>query len=98
MKKQHNPGTDMKCRFSNQVHRILEPLIEVKASERWKSEHRDKHKFTDEQKLKMFEEIWKLHREISNEYVSFRYNKKKKRKIQEARVERGYVRKKTPKA
>jgi len=90
----NNPGTSMKCRFSNQVHRILEPNIDVKRSQRWKKEYREKYTFTDEEKLRMFDEIAQLHKELSSELSSYLYDRRKKRRIQKLRNERGYVPKK----
>jgi hypothetical protein len=98
MKKQtNNPATSMKCRFSNQVHAILEPNLGVKRSERWKKEHREKYNFTNEQKLEMFEKIFKLHQEISSELVSYQFDRRQKKRVQKARIERGYVPKKKTK-
>ncbi len=48
----NNPAMNIKCKFSNAIHKILEPNIEVKRSDRWKSPYQEKYKFTDSQKLK----------------------------------------------
>jgi hypothetical protein len=93
----NNPATSMKCRFSNQVHAILEPNIGVKRSERWKKEYREKYNFTDEQKLQMINEILKLHNELSNELVSYKFERSKKKRVQRERASRGYVSKKKTK-
>jgi hypothetical protein len=87
----NNPATSMKCRFSNQVHAILEPNLGVKRSERWKKEYREKYNFTDEQKLQMINEILKLHNELSSELVSYKFGRSRKKKVQKERAARGYV-------
>ena len=93
----HNPATSIKCKFSNAVHKILEPNLGIKRNERWK--HQDKYKFTNEQKLEMFDQIFKMHSETSNELVSYKFKKSYKKRVQNDRVARGYVaKKKTRKA
>lgn len=92
----HNPTTAIKCHFSNEVHKILEPNIDVKKRQRW--QHSKKYELTDAQKLAIFEKIVELHRETSNELTSYQYNRRQKKRIEKARVERGYIpKKKTPK-
>jgi hypothetical protein len=93
----YNPTTMIKSKFSNAVHRVLEPNIDVKKSQRWRIEHRDKYKFTTEQKLKMFDEIVRLHQECSNELTDYQFERREKRRIHKARVERGYFEKKSEK-
>ena len=83
-----NPTTAIKCKFSNAVHRLLEPNINIKKSQRWSKY--DSYKFTDKQKLEMFETIMKLHYECSNELTSYQFEKREKKRIHKARVERGY--------
>ncbi len=91
MKKYSNNPTQMiKCTFSNAVHKILEPNIDVPNRERWRTENRNKYKFTDEQKLEMFDEILKIHHETSNELTSYQYDKRWKKRIHADRVARGY--------
>ena len=88
-KNNSNPTTMIKCRFSNEVHKILFPNYAVKASERWKL--REKNKFTDVQKLEMFEQIMNLHNETSTELTNYQADRSKKRKVEKARIARGYV-------
>ena len=96
MKKQmHNPTMMIKSKFSNQVHRILEPNIDVKQSLRWK--HRDKYKFTDAQKIQMFDQILQLHAESSEELSSYRADRSKKKRVAKEREARGWVSKKKQK-
>lgn len=65
----HNPTMMIKSKFSNLVHKILEPNIGIKRHERWR--HQDKYKFTDEQKIAMFDEIFKIHGECSKELTNY---------------------------
>ena len=95
MKNNNNPTTMIKCRFSNDVHKLLEPNIELKRRDRW--EHRDKYILTDVQKLEIFDKIVELHLQCSNELTNYQYYKRKKRRIHKARVERGYKFKKKTK-
>lgn len=88
----HNPTTSIKCKFSNAVHRILEPNIDIKSGQRWK--HYDRYKFTDSQKIQMFDEIMKLHKETSSELSSYLWQKRSKKRVQRERAARGYVPKK----
>jgi len=82
-----NPTVAIKCKFSNEVHKILEPNINMKTNDRWKN----KKVFTDKEKLEMFEKIMSLHKETSNELTSYQYDKRKKKRIYKARIERGIV-------
>lgn len=91
----HNPTMMIKSKFSNDVHKVLEPNIHLKRSERRK--RRDDYKFTDEQKIEMFDKIYKLHAESSSELVSYIQNRRYKNRIHKQRVERGYFDKKTEK-
>jgi len=95
MKNNNNPTTMIKCKFSNAVHKILEPNIEIKRRDRWR--HRNKYEFTDKEKLEMFDKIMKLHNECSNELTGYQYDRREKRRIHKDRVERGYVFKKKTK-
>lgn len=84
----NNPTTMIKCKFSNEVHKILEPNIGVKKNDRWK--FRDKYKFTDAQKIEMFDKIMEIHSECSSNLTNYQFDKRKKKKIHAARVARGY--------
>lgn len=88
-----NPSTSIKCKFSNAIHRILEPNIEIKTSLRWRGKKKISE-YSDAEKLKLFEQILKLHKECSKELTSYQYQKREKKRIQKARIERGYVPKK----
>lgn len=90
----HNPTQMIKCTFSNAVHKVLEPNIGVKRSERWKKEYQEKYKFTNEQKIQMFDEILKIPQESSKELLNYRFSRSIKKRVQKEREDRGYVRKK----
>ena len=90
-----NPTTMIKCKFSNEVHKILEPNLGIKNSERWK--FRDKTKFTNAQKLEMFDQIMALHSSCSSELTNYQFEKRNKKRIHAARVARGYKFKKKTK-
>ena len=95
MRNNNNPTVTIKCKFSNAVHKLLEPNLGVKRSERWK--HREKYQLTDKQRLELFDQIMNLHYECSSELTSYQYDKRKKKRIHKARVERGYKFKKKTK-
>lgn len=93
--KNNNPTSAIKSKFSNAVHKILEPNLDIKRRDRWK--HRNKYEFTDKQKLEMFDKIVALHNECSNELTNYQYDRREKKRIHKARVERGYKFKKKTK-
>lgn len=84
-------SVSIKLKFSNAVHKIMEPNLGIKSRERWR--HKAKP-LTDAEKLAKYEEIVKLHNEISEEYGKCRFEVREKRRVQKARDERGYVPKK----
>ena len=86
MKNTHNPTMMIKSKFSNLVHKILEPNIDIKGHERWR--HRDKYKFTDEQKIAMFDEIKKVHDECSNELTNYQFDRRIKKHVRKLREEK----------
>lgn len=88
----------IKAKFSNDVHRLLEPNIDVKGRDRWKA-RQNNLRLTTEQKAELFDKINDLHRQCSTELTSYQYEKRRKKRIQKARVNRGYQpKKKTTKA
>jgi hypothetical protein len=94
MKTTLTSATSIKLRFSNAVHKMLEPNLGVKRSQRWREK---KVNLTDAQKLAKYEEIVKLHNEISEEYTKCLFERREKRRVEKARKERGYVAKKRTK-
>ena len=97
MKKNNNPTMTIKCKFSNAVHKILEPNINIKRNQRWLKVNQEKYKFTDEQLFEMIEKIIKLHDECSKELSKYQFERREKRRIHKARIERGYKFKKKTK-
>ena len=90
-----NPTAMIKCKFSNEVHKILEPNIGVKKSERWKLKT---PQLTDKEKIELFDKISSLHKECSNELTSYQFDRREKKRIHNARIGRGYkFKKKTTK-
>lgn len=87
-KNTHNPTMMIKSKFSNQVHKILEPNIDIKKSNRWK--YYLLYKFTDEQKIAMFDKIFELHKECSDELTNYQYDRREKKRVYKLRVERGW--------
>jgi hypothetical protein len=85
-------GVAIKCAFSNAVHKMLEPNIDIKKRDRWR--HRDKYELSDEQKIELANKILKLHKESSTELCQFQYERRETRRVHKARVERGYYNKK----
>lgn len=90
-KNTHNPTMMIKSKFSNAVHKILEPNIDIKKSNRWK--YNLLYKFTNEQKIEMFDKILKLHNESSEELTNYQYERREKKRVHNDRVKRGYYEK-----
>lgn len=87
-KNSHNPTMMIKSKFSNQIHRLLEPNIEVKKRDRWRQQQ--KYNLTDKEKLELFDKIVELHKECSNELTNYQYDRREKKRVHKARVERGW--------
>jgi len=81
-----NPTTVIKCSFSNSVHKLLEPNMDKKTYQRWKY----KKELTEKEKIEIFDKIMELHKESSELLTSYQFEKREKRRIHKARVERGY--------
>lgn len=77
----------IKTKFSNSVHKILEPNISVPRRIRW----RNKKELTDKEKIALFDQIKKLHDEISEEYTNCLYKNREKKRVQKLRDESGYT-------
>ena len=90
--KNSNPTTMIKSKFSNLVHSILEPNMDLKARDRWQKSN--KYKLTDADKLVLFEKILEAHKKCSAELTAYQYDKRCKNRIKKARIARGYVAKK----
>ncbi len=87
--KQQSNKTALKCKFSNEVHKMLEPQIDLPAFKR-----RSQTKFTEKRKVELFDQIYALHIETSNAIRAINADKRNKKQVQKLRAERGYVPKK----
>jgi hypothetical protein len=97
---QHNPTMMIKSSFSNKIHKLLGECTEHKRhSKEWWDCMREKRttKITDEEKLKLLEEIIKVYNETSNELRNYFHDRNFKKRIQKERVKRGYEPKKKTK-
>jgi len=90
-KMKHNSITTIKCRFSNGVHKMIDPYYGIKKSDRWK--HRPK-KLTDAEKVKLFDEIVIFHKECSEEISRGLFKRRERNRKRKLREANGYVRKK----
>lgn len=90
----HNSATTIKCRFSNEVHKMIDPYYGIKRSERWRCKIAP---LTKKEKAEMFDKIMKLHTEISNELSACYFKRREKKRIQKYRDESGYTAKKREK-
>ena len=94
----HNPTMMIKSAFSNKLHKILGECIEHKRySREWYDCKRVKTKLTDEDKIKLFDEIKTIYEETSQELRNYFQDKKIKKRVEKQRVERGYQPKKKTK-
>lgn len=91
----NNSGTAIKCRFSNKVHKLVNPYYGVKNSKRYKVKIT---KLSEKEKAERYDQIVALDNQTSNDLGSFFFKRREKRRIYKARVERGYnFKKKTKK-
>lgn len=93
-KMKHNSVTTIKCRFSNSVHKLLTPNIDLPKSKRWRQKRVN---LTDAEKIQLFDQIVALQAASSEEISSALYKRRKKKRVEKARMERGYVAKKKTK-
>lgn len=80
----------IKTKFSNSVHKLLEPNIGIPRSKRW----RNRKEYSDKEKIALFDQIKKLHDEISEEYSNCLYKNRMKKKVQKLRDADGTTEKK----
>lgn len=83
----------IKTKFSNSVHKLLEPNMGIPRSKRWKN----RKEYTDKEKIALFDQLKKLHDEMSQEYSDCLYKNRQKKKVQKLRDENGYTAKKKEK-
>ena len=80
----------IKSKFSNQVHKLLEPNINLKTRERW-AVVRKSTPLTNEQKLELFDKIVALHNDTSSELTSYQYQRRSTKRRDKIRAANGYV-------
>ena len=78
-----NNKTAIKCKFSNELHKLIDPAYGVKRSDRWMSKY--KKEYTDKEKIELFDQIKKLHDEISEEYSNCLYKNRMRKKVKKMR-------------
>ena len=89
MKNQNiSSALSIKTKFSNSVHKILEPKIGIPRRIRWRSPNKE---LTVKEKVELFDQIKKLHDQISEEYSNCLYKNRQKKKVQKLRDESGYT-------
>ena len=94
----HNPTMMIKSTFSNKLHKIFGECIEHKRySREWYACQREKAKLTDEDKIKLFDEIKTIYEETSQELRNYFQDRKFKKRVEKQRVARGYEPKKKTK-
>lgn len=92
----HNSVTTIKCKFSNEVHKMLEPNVGIKKSQRYRV---PKKELTDSEKVEIYNKIVASHQECSDEISAALYKRREKKRIQAERAKHGYTpKKKTTKA
>jgi len=78
----------IKSKFSNAVHKLLEPNIGIPKKDRWKHKQPE---LTPTQRLELFDKIVALHNECSSELGSYLYKRRESKRVQRLRQQRGYV-------
>ncbi len=77
----------MKARVFNQIR---QDIYKKHLEENFYSKHKKEQVLTDKDKLELFDKWFKSARAAHNELVSYKRKRKTKKRIHEARVERGY--------
>ena len=94
-----SPKTMIKCKFSNEIHKLFNSLLSEKEqvmnyqSKLWWL-NRTVSNMSDKEKSELLDDILKIYAEASTELGNYRSNKRQKKIVQKARVERGYIPKK----
>ena len=97
-----SPKTMIKCKFSNEVHTLLNALLSDKEqpqnyqAKAW-GLNRKISSMSDAEKIELLNKILSLHNNASQELGKYRSEKRVKKQVQKARIERGYVPKKKTK-
>lgn len=92
----HNSVTTIKCKFSNEVHKMLDPNVGVKKSLRYRT---PKKELTDAEKVEIFNKMIVCHQECSDEISSALYKRRERKRKAAYRLKHGITpKKKTTKA
>jgi hypothetical protein len=91
----HNPTMMIKSAFSNKIHKLLGVCTHHKpySREYWACLS-ERKKLTDEDKVKLFDEVMKIYKETSDEIKNYRNDRNLKKWVNRRRENRGYVPKK----
>jgi ClpP class serine protease len=91
----HNPTMMIKSAFSNKIHKLLGVCTHYKTTSReyWACLN-ERKKLTDEDKVKLFDEVMRIYKETSDEIKNYRKNRNLKKWVNRGRENRGYVPKK----
>jgi hypothetical protein len=89
---QYNPTMMIKSKFSNLIHRLVDPCFGIKkySKEYWEcinNQHRNP--LTEKQKAEKYDEIMKIYHECSAELLNYRMdrnNKKRVKKLREKKI------------
>lgn len=94
----HNPTMMIKAKFSNLVHKIVNPCYSIKkySSEYWECQ-RKQNQLTEKEKAEKFDQIMSIYRECSNELTDYFFDRSIKKSIAKERAARGWVSKKKSK-
>ena len=84
----HNPTTMIKSKFSNEVHKLLDPNMGTETRDRWRL---PKKKLTDAEKLELFEKIVEANNTCTAELTAYQYDRRVKNRVKKARIARGWV-------
>jgi hypothetical protein len=98
-KNAHNPTMMIKCRFSNEIHKLITPCYGIKPHTKEHQECRinnKKNPLTDKEKVELFDKIMELDNKTSWELTHFFTKRKLKNKVNKIRTENGYFEKKKP--
>jgi hypothetical protein len=95
MKKQfHNPTMMIKSKFSNLVHKIIDPCFGIKRYSRewWDMKYKQKNNpLTDKQKAEKYDEIMKVYNECSDELYNYFSKRSYNKAVQKEREKKNLV-------
>jgi hypothetical protein len=89
---QHNPTMMIKSKFSNLIHRLVDPCFGIKkhTKEYWECKNNERcNRLTEKQKAEKYDEIMKIYHECTLELLNYftdRSYKKRVRKLREKKI------------